>query len=60
MQEFWTNFAKTGNPNGANMPVWPAFDPEARGNFGECVAFGRIAGEHVVAEKPWCKIIAVF
>ena len=30
MQEYWTNFAKTGNPNGANMPAWPAFDPEAR------------------------------
>ena len=22
---YWTNFAKTGNPNGARLPVWPAF-----------------------------------
>jgi para-nitrobenzyl esterase len=22
---YWTNFAKTGNPNGANLPHWPAF-----------------------------------
>jgi carboxylesterase type B len=26
MQGYWTNFAKTGNPNGASLPNWPAFD----------------------------------
>lgn len=24
---YWTNFAKTGNPNAANLPNWPAFTP---------------------------------
>jgi para-nitrobenzyl esterase len=31
MQTFWTNFAKTGDPNGAGVPRWPAYD--AAGNW---------------------------
>jgi len=28
LQTYWTNFAKTGNPNGTSVPIWPAYNVE--------------------------------
>ena len=44
MQQYWTNFAKNGNPNGGSLPQWPKFDPAARA-YMELTAEGPVARE---------------
>jgi para-nitrobenzyl esterase len=35
MSSYWVNFAKTGNPNGDGLPLWPVYKPRGAGEVME-------------------------
>ncbi len=53
IQTYWTNFAKTGNPNSADVPPWPKFDASARGYL-EFTDNGPVAREGL--RRPFCDL----
>ena len=53
LQRYWTNFAKTGNPNGAEVAKWPKFDSTARGYL-EFTDDGPVAREGL--RRPFCDL----
>jgi para-nitrobenzyl esterase len=53
LETYWTNFAKTGNPNGAGLPQWPAFEAAARGYL-EFTDSGPVAREGL--RRPYCDL----
>jgi para-nitrobenzyl esterase len=55
VQQYWTNFAKTGNPNGrGKLPKWPAFDASSRGYL-EISARGPILKAGL--RRPFCDLL---
>ncbi len=56
MVAFWTNFARTGDPNGAGLPSWPRFGAASR----KYLQFG-VTGAVAVRENqrgPFCEVFA--
>ena len=53
LQGYWTNFAKSGNPNGPGLPQWPEFDASARGYL-EFTGSGPVAREGL--RRPFCDL----
>lgn len=53
IQQYWVNFAKTGDPNGPRLPVWPKFDPAKR-DYIQFTDNGPIAKESL--RRPYCDL----
>jgi para-nitrobenzyl esterase len=53
MQRYWTNFAKTGDPNGPGLPKWPKFDAKSRG-YVEFATSGATAKQGL--RRPQCDV----
>jgi para-nitrobenzyl esterase len=53
MQRYWTNFAKSGNPNSDSLPAWPKFDPSSRA-YTQFTDAGPIAKEGL--RRPYCDL----
>ena len=53
LQRYWTNFAKTGDPNGPDVPAWPKFEASARAYL-EFTDHGPVAGEGL--RRPYCDL----
>ena len=52
MLDYWTNFAKSGNPNGPNLPEWTPYtcqDPQI-------MIFGNSIGVQTMEDHPAVKV----
>jgi len=53
LARYWTNFAKTGDPNGEGLPVWPAYGKDQ--HYIDFTAEGVKAGTGLRA--PFCRLL---
>ena len=44
MSAYWTNFAKTGDPNGGGLVEWPAYGGDGAGMGAELLELGDTVG----------------
>ena len=55
MQEYWTNFAKAGTPDGNGLPRWPKYEADSR-KFLEFTDNGPVAGSQL--RQKQCEVFA--
>lgn len=55
MQDYWTNFAKTGDPNSSWLPAWPQYHADTR-KYLEFTDNGPVAASDLRSAQ--CKIYA--
>lgn len=55
VQQYWTNFIKTGDPNGPGLPQWPALGTD-RGPYMEFAPTGPAVGHDL--RGPICRLMA--
>ncbi len=55
MQVYWTNFAKSGNPNGGGLPEWPRLSKSSR-SYVELAADGPVVKNDLRA--PFCSLFS--
>ena len=55
MQEYWTNFAKTGGPDGNGLPAWPPYQPDTK-RYLEFTDSGPVAGSNL--RRAQCEVFA--
>jgi para-nitrobenzyl esterase len=55
MQEYWTNFAKTGHPDGAGVPAWPPYHADTQHYLGFTDG-GPVAGANL--RQAQCRVYA--
>jgi para-nitrobenzyl esterase len=53
MQQYWTNFAKTGDPNGPSLPKWPTFESDKR-RYVEFIPKGTV--EKIDLRRAQCEL----
>ncbi len=55
MQEYWTNFAKTGDPDGNGLPAWPQYQAETK-RYMQFTDNGPVAGANL--RQAQCRVYA--